>query len=348
MAIQAVQSDWLMWPQGGERRAAVEHADVVQAEEAALEDVAPFGVLAVHPPGEVEQQLVEDPLQEREVARVVRVRAAALFAVDLEHAPGGPAVHRRVGVAERPLVGGQLAIGMHVPFPGDEHELVLGELRVQRGERDGVERQIPGGVPWVFPLVGHGDDIGVVEVGPFGVAAVLARFRDRRAGGVAVEPLGHVQVEELLAPDHAGVGLPLHQPRVRVRDLMLQVPVEGIRFLAAQVHDLVERVPRQAAGAQPDPHHGLASGFDPDDPMGRRLGAHAPRIDRARMAIDDVVVERVLEGAGRGVAPEQGAVGLVLGEQELPVTIGAEQVLAQLGMAGEETVAVDGLEFRNG
>ena len=48
---------------GGQRRAAVEDANVVEAEEAALEDVHAFGVFAVHPPGEVQQQLVEDALQ---------------------------------------------------------------------------------------------------------------------------------------------------------------------------------------------------------------------------------------------------------------------------------------------
>ena len=61
-------SAWLMKPPVGQRRAAVEHADVVEAEEAALEDVAALRVLAVHPPGEVEHQLVEDALEEREVA----------------------------------------------------------------------------------------------------------------------------------------------------------------------------------------------------------------------------------------------------------------------------------------
>ena len=50
---------------GRQRRAAIEHADVVQAEEAALEDVLAFGVLAIHPPGEVQQQLVEDALEKR-------------------------------------------------------------------------------------------------------------------------------------------------------------------------------------------------------------------------------------------------------------------------------------------
>jgi len=47
--------------QGG---GAIEEADVVQPEEAALEEVAALAVLPVDPPGEVEEQLVEDPLQE--------------------------------------------------------------------------------------------------------------------------------------------------------------------------------------------------------------------------------------------------------------------------------------------
>ena len=42
---------------GGQRRAAVEDADVVEAEEAALEDVLALGVLAVHPPGELSSSL---------------------------------------------------------------------------------------------------------------------------------------------------------------------------------------------------------------------------------------------------------------------------------------------------
>ena len=51
-----------------QRRAAIEHADVVEAQEAALEDVHAFGILAVHPPGEVQQQLLEDALEERAIA----------------------------------------------------------------------------------------------------------------------------------------------------------------------------------------------------------------------------------------------------------------------------------------
>ena len=79
IAIQAVPSDCSRWPSTGQRRA-VEGADVVETEETALEDVVALGVLAVHPPGEVDQQLVEDPLEEIDVPA----------AVDLEHARAPP------------------------------------------------------------------------------------------------------------------------------------------------------------------------------------------------------------------------------------------------------------------
>ena len=62
---------------GRQRTAAIEYADVVQAEKAALENVAPLRVLAIHPPGEIHHQLVEHALQECQVARSSgRFRAA--------------------------------------------------------------------------------------------------------------------------------------------------------------------------------------------------------------------------------------------------------------------------------
>ena len=77
IAIHAVPSDCSSRPPTGSARA-VERADVVEAEEAALEDVVALGVLAVDPPGEVQQQLVEDALEEVVVAvgRRSRTRAA--------------------------------------------------------------------------------------------------------------------------------------------------------------------------------------------------------------------------------------------------------------------------------
>src|SRR6266446_9817639 len=53
---------------GRQRGAAVEKADIVEAEKPALKDVVSLDVLAVHPPGEIEHQLVEDTFEESPVA----------------------------------------------------------------------------------------------------------------------------------------------------------------------------------------------------------------------------------------------------------------------------------------
>ena len=63
MAIHAVPSDCSRTPGTG-AAGTVEEADVVEPEEAPLEDVVPFGVLLVDPPREVDEHLVEHALQE--------------------------------------------------------------------------------------------------------------------------------------------------------------------------------------------------------------------------------------------------------------------------------------------
>ena len=111
-------------------------------------------------------------------------------AVDQVDLPGRPGMHRRVDVAERPFVGGQLPVWVHRPLPAHQQQLLLGELRVDVGERDAVEREIPGGEPRVLPLVRHGDDVGEREVLPGRVArtGLASLRRRRRLGRVALEP----------------------------------------------------------------------------------------------------------------------------------------------------------------
>ena len=195
---------------------AVDRPDVVQAEEAALEHVAAAAVFEVDPPGEVDQQLVEDPAQKVDVAA----------AVDGEDLQGRPGLDRRVDVAEVPLVGGQGPVGMLEPLPAQQDQLVLGEGRVDVGQRHAVEGQVPGREPRVLPLVGHRHDVEGVEVAPAGVATRTAARPAAGLGGVAVEPAGDVVVVELLAPEHPGERLPHHQGLVGRRRCRGQLGVE--------------------------------------------------------------------------------------------------------------------------
>src|SRR4030095_16542034 len=63
----------------GQRSAAVEAADVVEAEEAALKNIPALCVLPVHPPSEVEHELVENAFEEGEVAGIGGIRCATVL-----------------------------------------------------------------------------------------------------------------------------------------------------------------------------------------------------------------------------------------------------------------------------
>src|SRR5438128_8944754 len=91
-----------------QRGAAVEDADIVQAQKASLEDVLAEAVLAIHPPGEVQHELMEGALEEIQVALAVQ----GLFCRVEENT--GPGVHWRIHVAEVPFVRRDLSGWMHV------------------------------------------------------------------------------------------------------------------------------------------------------------------------------------------------------------------------------------------
>ena len=51
---------------------------------------------------------------------------------------------------------------------------LLRERWIDERKRHAVEREVPRGVPRVLPLVGHRDDVRVVEMRPLAVPSVLA------------------------------------------------------------------------------------------------------------------------------------------------------------------------------
>ena len=218
---------------------AVDRADVVEPEEAAAEDVVAVGVLAVEPPGEVDQQLLEDPLEELAVAA----------AVDVEDAQRRHHVHRRVDVVEVPLVGRQRAVRVQEPLAEQDEELVLREGRIEVRPGDRVEAEVPGGEPRVLPRVRHREHVERVEVPPVAVAAVPVGLRRRRLAGVAVEPAAHVVRVHLLAPDEPGARLAQDPHRLGRRAGRRERGVELVGVGLAGGDDLVERRPHRSGPA---------------------------------------------------------------------------------------------------
>src|SRR5882724_10111916 len=164
----------------GQGRAPIEDADIIEAKEAALENIFSFGVLPVHPPGERDEQFVKNRFQKSAVA------FASLFLFNFVNAPGRPTDHRRIDVAEIPFVSRDLTVGMLVPFAQNDIELTLGEERVDQSEGNAMEREIPRRVPRVFPFIRHRHDALIVEMAPFGITSGVSLRWWRRLVRIAV------------------------------------------------------------------------------------------------------------------------------------------------------------------
>src|SRR5213080_2648932 len=154
--------------------AAIEYADVIESEESALKDIVTFGIFSIHPPGKGEQQFMEDRIQECAVA------FAGLFALDLENAPGCPCQDGRIYVAKVPFIGGNLAVRVLIPFTDHSIELAFGKVRVDQSQWNAMKSQIPRGVPWKFPTIGHRHDALIVKMAPIGITTAPARVWRRR------------------------------------------------------------------------------------------------------------------------------------------------------------------------
>ena len=198
----------------------------------------------------------------------------------------------------------------------------LGEFRVNHRQRHAVKRQVPRGEPRIFPFVRHGNHVGVVQMLPVVVAAVLAFRRRRRLGRIALQPFRHVVVIKLFAPDHARERLALHQPRVGIGDVLLQAGVKFVglacgagRKCASKSANGLPR--RRAAGLrEPQPHGGRAARRHGQLVKRAGLGAGLRGIHRRPVSGDHIFMKRVLEKTRRlSLAEEPADIGFVVAKQ---------------------------------
>ena len=254
---------------------------------------------------------MKDALQERAVAF-----AAILFLVNLVDLIRRPGMHRRIHIAERPLVSGDLPVGMHVPLAQHEHQLLLGKFRIHHRQRHAVKRQIPCRIPGILPLVGHGDDVGVVQMRPVGIAPVQPLGRRRRLPRISVEPGIHVVGVKLLAPQHAGEGLPLHPAQIVRAAGIGQRLVEFVRFGDPVGEGAVEIVESPVAVGETQPDRFRLAGLKLHRVPGRALGADTVGVHRAGAPLHDVLVDSVLDVSAVLAAEETGEVRVVVGEEQ--------------------------------
>ena len=104
---------------------------------------------------------------------------------------------------------------MHIPLAQHQRKLIFGEIGIYERKRNAMKREIPGRIPRIFPFVGHGDNVSVIQVGPRVVAALGAFLRWGRIAWVAFQPVFDDVVIELLGPQHSGKALTHDILRIR-------------------------------------------------------------------------------------------------------------------------------------
>ena len=222
--------------------------------------------------------------------------------VDLVNAPGRPGMHGRVHVAERPI---RRPASCPLGCMYHSRRIRMSWRLAKSGSIRAIgtvwKGQVPGGEPGVFPLVGHGEHVGGVQVHPVRVAAVQPLGRRRRPGRVADQPLVHVVAVVLLGPHQAGKGLPHHVALVVRQPLRLHGGEELVGFGLALVEELIETLKRLGGAAPRQPHpddrclarrqrHGVVSGG-----LGALPGVAQPVLG----AVDQRVVEAVFDAGPR-------------------------------------------------
>ena len=86
---------------------------------------------------------------------------------------------------------------------------------------------------------------------PFGIPTLPPLRRRRHPARITGKPVADVEVVELLGPKHAGKGLALHQPPLRIGDTTLQGGIERIGFVDPLCHDHIEITERRCLLARP-------------------------------------------------------------------------------------------------
>ena len=230
-------------------------------------------------------------------------------------------MHRWINIAEAPFICRKLAIWMDVVSVQHEFELLLGEVRINQNQSQAMKSQVPVGVPGILPLVRHRDNLVIEHMSPVSVADRDVAFGYWK-GMVFRQPARDIEMIVLLAPQHASECLAEDALPVLIELGWRDRAVECVSLHPALGEDLVEGSVKsriiQAAPLQPQSHSCRASGRDIEQVVCGSLGTGLRRVDRGSTAVQQEVVDAVLDKGGSvGGTEDALIVRLVLGEKEL-------------------------------
>src|SRR3954465_8435761 len=99
---------------------------------------------------------------------------------------------------------------MHVPFPSEEVQLLLGKVWIDHRKWYAMESRVPCCKERIFPRVWHRQNVVQMHVLPICVTNGFAFRRWRRLRWISVRPLVPDEVVILFTPHHTSKCLPLN------------------------------------------------------------------------------------------------------------------------------------------
>ena len=187
----------------GQLVTAVDYGDVIETKEAALEDVVPFSINLVDPPREIDEEFVKDLLQKLGVGN------STALTIKIVDTPAGPGVHRRIQIGKFPFISRNLSVGVLELFKDHYPQIFFGKFRINEGDSSAVKSKVPGGKPWVLPLVRHGEYAHGIQMPPMLIANALSGARRRKGAIVTFQPPTDIEEIDLFSPEHSGKSLTL-------------------------------------------------------------------------------------------------------------------------------------------
>src|SRR5581483_592607 len=138
-----------------------------------------------------------------------------------------------------------------------------------------MECEIPGGIPRIFPFVGHGDHVFIKEMSPVLIAALFTLFGWLGRAGIAIEPDLDDKLVKLFAPEQSCEGLTLDLSRV-FAELFGEFDIKFGSFANAAFKNLAPLISRKIGGtgaAQTELQNRLRSAVDRQSISGAGLGS---------------------------------------------------------------------------
>src|SRR5215469_15330998 len=159
-----------------------------------------------------------------------------------------------------------------------------------------MERQIPGGVPWVLPLVGHRNDMLIDHVVPLAVAHVSAR--PHRIDAMFREPFLDVETEVLFAPQHSSERLAHDLGFITVDACGSDGSIKLVCLTPAGAHGFCKALEGVAhccrsQVTEPQPNRCFLTCVDLQLVMAGNLGACMRRVHGILLSMNDVLVDSV-------------------------------------------------------